>query len=129
MKETPLCFGDIRINNMSRLIVFSDQFSNKKLNSISVGKVENSNMPIVLVVVTESKRDKMEKLEKLLARKPLVVLVSIGEYTREDLDQEYLLNIKNGRIPTELRGAYAWLCSLTGNEEFIKVVIHTKSDF
>ena len=91
MKETPLCFGDIRINNMSRLIVFSDQFSNKKLNSISVGKVENSNMPIVLVVVTESKRDKMEKLEKLLERKPLVVLVSIGEYTREDLDQEYLL--------------------------------------
>ena len=29
------------------------------------------------------------------------------------------LFVKNGRIPTELRGTYAWLCSLTKNDELI----------
>lgn len=29
------------------------------------------------------------------------------------------LFVKNGRIPTELRGTYAWLCSLTQNDELI----------
>jgi len=31
------------------------------------------------------------------------------------------LFIKNGKIPTELRGTYAWLCSLTKSKELIKV--------
>lgn len=31
------------------------------------------------------------------------------------------LFIKNNRIPTELRGTFAWICSLTGQEDFIKV--------
>lgn len=31
------------------------------------------------------------------------------------------LFVKNGRVPTELRGTYAWMCSLSEDEEFIKV--------
>jgi len=30
------------------------------------------------------------------------------------------LFVKNGKIPTELRGTYAWLCSISSNENFIK---------
>lgn len=31
------------------------------------------------------------------------------------------LFVKKDKVPTELRGVYAWLCSLTGREEFIKI--------
>ncbi len=31
------------------------------------------------------------------------------------------LFVKKGKVPTVLRGTYAWLCSLTGSEELIKV--------
>ncbi len=31
------------------------------------------------------------------------------------------LFVKKGKIPTELRGVYAWICSLSGREEFIKI--------
>ena len=90
LKETPLCFGNIRKNNMSRLIVFSDQFSNKKLNSISVGKVENSNMPVVLVVVREGSREKMEKLAGKYGFNPPVDFM---DYIDNELssDKQYVL--------------------------------------
>lgn len=31
------------------------------------------------------------------------------------------LFVKKDKVPTELRGVFAWLCSLTGREEFIKI--------
>ena len=31
------------------------------------------------------------------------------------------LFVKNGKIPSELRGVYAWLCSITGNTDLIEI--------
>ena len=44
------------------------------------------------------------------------------------------LFVKNDKVPTELRGTFAWLCSLTGIEEFIRIdpyyqIIHGDNSF
>lgn len=54
---------------------------------------------------------------------------SLANFLKEKMDDgnfvsmERIRNIliNNGRVPTELRGTYAWLCSLSEREELIKV--------
>lgn len=81
-------------------------------------------------------RDKIEKvLKTTLFQDKRFIHRTIAEFSLAYFLANYKLNdnnsisiervknlfINNGRVPTELRGTYAWLCSITGNEEFIKV--------
>ena len=98
MKETPLCFGDVRVNKMNKLFVYSSSpyDSDKELLYISekdLRSVKNTmfKKEIILVVVTPDKRKEMENLAKLIDVK---YPIDFGKCKADSFDEEYLLKEK-----------------------------------
>ena len=90
-------------------------------------------------IVNDEKSYKRELIEGILKTKLFnenkFIHRTIAEYSLAKYILEYKLDgvlsidkkrikhlfIKNNKVPTELRGTYAWLCSLSEDAEFIKV--------
>ena len=95
---------------MNKLIVFSDPPSSEELPGIIFKEIDNSNSRVVLVLVEESSRVKMEELKKMVQKRSFSVkLISLGEYQdnmiNEKFNKKYLLK-DNFSIYDQLRNFF-----------------------
>ena len=75
---------------MSRIVIFSHPLK-EKLQLISLEKIKHKKENVLLVVVTEDTREKMEKLEKQYGFKTPVNFRYYMDYMQESSDERYLL--------------------------------------
>ena len=102
MKEAPLALRGFLHNKMNKIVVYSDSpYSGKELPSISVKEVENSKVPVVLVIVKENSADKMESLSNMLEIRSPVSLEDYKNSIKENSDKEYLF--KEGFVSSAKR--------------------------
>lgn len=74
---------------MNRIIVFSNQFGEGKLQPISFEEIKEKSKPVTLVVVNSEKIGDFKKLSKELGNKNLI---SFGDYEYNPSDEWYVFS-------------------------------------
>ncbi len=99
-----------------------DEFDDELIDKIANSE-ENYSLDLIKNIMTLSLFSEKKFLHRTIAEFSLANFIVNDKLTNEDkLSEERIksLFIKKNKIPTELRGTYAWLCSISANQKFIK---------